>query len=86
MYNTKACTVGGRGLPQQGVFLPFFNCIFPTKMGLSNWFTMGSLPVLGDNSQALVSGLSYLQVDHGITILYQLFRPCTSRDIACLSW
>ena len=34
---------------------------------------MGCPPVCGDNSQALVSGLSYVQVDkHCITILYLL--------------
>ena len=39
--------------------------------GLSNSYTMGCLPVCGDNPQALSSGLSYLQVEkHGITILY----------------
>ena len=52
---------------------------------LSNSYTMGCRPVLGDNSQALASGLSYVQVDkHGVTILYHLhqYRPCTSRDIS----
>ena len=34
---------------------------------------MGCPPVRGDNQQALVSGLSYVQVDkHYITILYHL--------------
>ena len=43
---------------------------------------MGCPPVRGDNTRALASGLSYVQVDkHGITILYHLHqcRPCTSR-------
>ena len=43
-------------------------------------YTMGCLPVRGDNPRALASGLSYVQVDkHGITILYHLHlcRPCT---------
>ena len=44
---------------------------------------MGCPPVHGDNPGALVSGLSYVQVDkHGITILYHLqCRHCTSKDI-----
>ena len=53
---------------------------------LRNSYTMGCLPVRGDNPQALASGLSYVQVDkYGITILYHLHqcRPCTSRDILC---
>ena len=57
--------------------------------GLSNNYTMGCLPVHGDNPRALASGLSYLQVDkHGITILYHLHqcRPCTSQAISCKSW
>ena len=38
---------------------------------LSNSYTMGCPPVPGDNQRALVSGLSYVQVDkHGLTILY----------------
>ena len=44
-------------------------------------YTMGCLPVRGDNPRALASGLSYVQVDkHGITILYYQHqcRPCTS--------
>ena len=59
------------------------------KLGLHNSYTMGCLPVRGDNPGALASGLSYVQVDkHGITISYHLHqcRPCTSRDISCLSW
>ena len=47
---------------------------------------MGCPPLRGDNSHALASGLSYVQVDkHGITILYNLYqcRHCTSRDISC---
>ena len=54
--------------------------------GICNSYTMGWLPVRGDNPRALASGLSYVQVDkHGITILYHLHecRPCTSRDISC---
>ena len=53
---------------------------------LCNSYTMGCLPVRGDNPRALASGLSCVQVDkHGITILYHLHqcRPCTSRDISC---
>ena len=56
---------------------------------LRNSYSMSCLPVRGDNPRALASGLSYVQVDkHGITILYHLHqcRPCTSRDISCLSW
>ena len=52
---------------------------------ISNSYIMGCPPVRGDNPRALVSGLSYVQVDkHGITILYHLHqcRPCTSRDIS----
>ena len=34
-------------------------------------YTMGCPPIRGDNPRALMSGLSYVQVDkHGITILY----------------
>ena len=56
---------------------------------LSNRYTMGCPPVRGDNPRALASGLSYEQVDkHSITILCHPHqcRPCTSRDISCLSW
>ena len=52
---------------------------------LSNSYTMGCPPVRGDNPHALVSGLSYLQVDkHCITILYHLHqcRPCKVRKEA----
>ena len=43
------------------------------SLGLSNSYTMGCPPARGDNSRALASGLSYVQVDkHGITILFQL--------------
>ena len=36
---------------------------------ISNSYTMGCLPVRGDNPRALVSGLSYVQVDkHSINI------------------
>ena len=51
------------------------------KQELRNSYTMGCLPVRGDNPRALASGLSYVQVDkHGITILYHLqqCRLCTS--------
>ena len=48
---------------------------------ICNSYTMGCLPVSGDNPRVLASGLSYvLQVDtHGIAILYKLHlcRPCT---------
>ena len=57
-----------------------------TELGLSNSYTMGCPPLLGDNPRALASGLSYVQVDkHDITILYNLHqcRPCTSQDISC---
>ena len=53
---------------------------------IRNSYTMGCPPVRGDNPRALVSGLSYVQVDrHGITVLYHLlqYRPCTSLDISC---
>ena len=55
---------------------------------LCNSYTMAYLHVLGDNPCVLASGLSYKQVDkHDITILYHLHqcRPCTSRDMLCLS-
>ena len=55
-------------------------------LGISNSDTMGCPPVRGDNPRALVSGLSYVQVNkHGITILYYLHqcRPCTSSNISC---
>ena len=48
---------------------------------ISNSYTMGCLPVRGDNPRALASGLSYVHEDkHGITILYHLHqcRPTTS--------
>ena len=39
----------------------------------SNSYTMDCPPVRGDNSRALASGLSYVQVDkHNLTILYHL--------------
>ena len=53
---------------------------------LSYSYTMGCLPVRGDNPRAYASGLSYVQVDkHGIIILYHLHlcRHCTWRDISC---
>ena len=63
--------------------------LMDAKNDISNSYTMGCLPVGGDNQRALASELSNVQVDkHGITILYHLHqcRPCTSRDISCLSW
>ena len=60
--------------------------LFAAVVCICNSYTMGCLPVRGDNPQALASGLSYVQVDkHGITILYHLYqcRPCTSRDTSC---
>ena len=51
---------------------------------ISNRYTMGCLPVRGDNTRVLASGLSYVQVyKHGKTILYHLHQsiPGTSRDI-----
>ena len=54
------------------------------RRNLCNSYTLGCLPVRGDNPRALASGLSYVQVDkHSITILYYLHqcRPCTSRDV-----
>ena len=56
---------------------------------ISNSYTMECPTVRGDNTRALACGLSYVQVDNrGITILYYLHqcRPCTSRDVSCLSW
>ena len=53
---------------------------------LRNSYTMGCPHVRGDNTRALASGLSYVQVGkHGITILYHQHqcRPCTPRDISC---
>ena len=45
------------------------------KRAISNSYTMGCPPVRGDNTRALASGLSYVQVDkHGITILYHLHQ------------
>ena len=45
------------------------------RNALSNSYTMGCLPVRGDNARALASGLSYVQVDKlGITILYHLHQ------------
>ena len=44
---------------------------------ISNTYSMACPPVYGDNTQALASGLSYVQVDvdkHGITILQSLFN------------
>ena len=58
----------------------------PYLTNLSNSYTMGCPPVRGDNTRALASGLSYVQVDkHGITSLSHLHqcRPCTSQDISC---
>ena len=47
-------------------------------------------PVQGDNPRAKACGLSPMQVDmynNSVTILYHLHqcRPCTLRDIPCLS-
>ena len=56
---------------------------------LRNRYAMACPPVRGYNLRALASGFSYVQVDkHGITIKYYRHqcRPCTSRDISCLSW
>ena len=48
------------------------NCFKEAK--LSNSYTMGWSPVRGDNSRALESGISYVQVDkHGITIYTTYF-------------
>ena len=47
---------------------------------------MGCPHVRADNSRALGSGLSNVQVDkHGITTLYHFHpcKPCSSRDISC---
>ena len=66
---------GGRGM----IVEVFNHHPLSTKMdqkrckNVSNSYTMGCPPVRGDNPRALVSGLSYVQVDkHGITILYHL--------------
>ena len=70
-------------------FLIFASLLTLTVSTIRNSYTMGCPPVRGDNPQALASGLSYVQVDkHGITILYHLHqcRPCTSRNILCISW
>ena len=46
---------------------------------LCDSYTMGCLPVRGDNPRALASGLSYIQVDkYGITILYHLHSVAIS--------
>ena len=48
----------------------YFTFLSAITNSLSNSYTMGCPPVRGDNPRALVSGLSYVQVDkHGITIL-----------------
>ena len=46
---------------------------------------MGCPPVRGDNTRALASGLSYVQVDkHVITILYHLHQCILAHhDIFC---
>ena len=52
-----------------------------TIISLCNIYTIGCLPVHGDNPRALASGLSYVEVDkHDITILHHLHqcRPYTS--------
>ena len=57
-----------------------FNCrnmhgAYNRSNKLCNSYTMGCLPVRGDNPRALASGLSCVQVDkHGITILYHLHQ------------
>ena len=44
--------------------IPFqTNGIFHKAIQLSKSYTMGCRPVRGDNTQALASGLSYVQVD-----------------------
>ena len=49
---------------------PFLNEVL---YWIPNNYTMGCLPVRGDNPRALASGLSYVQVDkHGITTLCHL--------------
>ena len=56
----------------------------------SNSYTMGCLPVRGDNPRALASGLSYVQVDkHGITFYttyinidhahHKIFHACVGK-------
>ena len=57
---------------------------FLPAVKLCNSYTMACPPACGDNSRALASGLSYVQVDkHGITILCHLHqcRSGTLRDI-----
>ena len=64
---------------EEDVFQSYF-------LAISNSYAMACPPVRGDNPRALVSGLSYSQVDkHTMTILYHLHqcRPCTSQDISC---
>ena len=55
-----------------------FNWGFTDRVEVSsicNSYTIGCPSVRGDNPRALVSGLSYVQVDkHGITILYHLHQ------------
>ena len=52
--------------------MPLINAFTDVSSGIrarSNIYTMGCPPVRGDNPRALVSGLSYVQVDrHGIII------------------
>ena len=51
---------------------------------IRNSYTMGCLPVRGDNPRALASGLSYVQVDkHGITSLYHLHQYFAHHEIFC---
>ena len=62
---------------------------FNIGISMKGALSMGCPPARGDNPRALASGLSHVQMDEsGITILYHLHqcRPCTSRDILCLSW
>ena len=51
------------------------NKSFDLHFHCEGYVTMSCQPVCGDNPRALVSGLSYVQVDkHGITILYRLHQ------------
>ena len=62
-----------------------FNSILISDF-ISNRYTKDCPSVRVDNPRALVSGLSYVQVDnHGITISYHLHqcRSYTSRDFLC---
>ena len=53
---------------------------------VKNSKTMACPPIRGDNSRALASGLSYVQVDkHDTTNLYHIHQcgPCISGDTSC---